>query len=703
MHEREHGHAHAQSTHESDDVVTSAHRHSSKLAAPANPIESGIVMRKARDANGVADGAESALGAASASTGASLPGPLMRKFESSLGADLSSVRVHTGGESATAANAVGARAYTVGQDIHFGAGQYDPSSAGGQHLLAHEVAHTVQQRGGTPTRQNKLEVSQPHDTHEHEADRAADAMVAGRSAEVTSMGGVSRQVWRGLATAYSDDNDLKQLPAAPAYKAGDGSFAAMATAVHTSMQGGAATLTSPTTGFDGANQNLIACRDHAESSAVYYSTNASSRWNPFGNNYGTYAKVAKDDATWAITMLANARIAGSATGSWISLANESNASWDALVKQAQAMSIEVKNKVEANPLAGLADGQKHVKQGDQQINAVEVGGSGNTLATAAKQAGIKAPDTSAYKRAMQEYSLARNKLAPQQQRIIMTLIPTNVASIKEKLQKATEEKEKWETVKEATGVFEKGLSVAFGGAAFVEGEVGAIKTTEEGLAPPEFDAKGAAEKATGVFTKVIDVRIAAIQKQIDAYDGNLKTYKGVEEAMALKAAVGEYQNGLVELRDKAKVVEDEKARMEAAFKEFGKSLDEAMIKQGKAGKGSEDNAQAAALFIAVRNASVATQGAMDGLSSGGAADLPHLYGELATHAGDRQTDQTGGDGRRDARSGVFAIENARWSTANAAIIAIRADLARRKTHIGELEVQFMRSFADASHGTDSIK
>jgi hypothetical protein len=186
MHEREHGHAHAQSTQQNEDVVTSAHRHSSTLAAPANPIESGIVMRKARDANGVADGAEAAVGAASASAGSALPGPLMRKFESSLGADLSSVRVHTGGESATAASAVGARAYTIGQDIHFGAGQYDPSSAGGQHLLAHEVAHTVQQRGGAPTRQNKLEVSQPHDAHEHEADRAADAMVSGAPAFVTS-------------------------------------------------------------------------------------------------------------------------------------------------------------------------------------------------------------------------------------------------------------------------------------------------------------------------------------------------------------------------------------------------------------------------------------------------------------------------------------------------------------------------------------
>lgn len=142
----------------------------------------GMIQRKAeRDANGVMPGAESAVSAASQSTGSALPAQIQRQFESSLGVDLSSVRVHTGSSSVDAASAVGAKAYTLGQDIHFGAGHYDPGSSAGQHLLAHEVAHTVQQRGSAPTRQhkNELAVSAPHDAAEHEADRAADAMVAG--------------------------------------------------------------------------------------------------------------------------------------------------------------------------------------------------------------------------------------------------------------------------------------------------------------------------------------------------------------------------------------------------------------------------------------------------------------------------------------------------------------------------------------------
>ncbi len=176
---------------------------SAKLEAPETPIVSGLIQRKAeRDANGVAEGAGSAIATASSSSGQSLPGDIQRKFETSLGADLSSVRVHTGGESQSAAHAVGAKAYTMGQDIHFGAGHYDPSSSAGEHLLAHEVAHTVQQQGGTSTRQNKLEVSGPQDAAEHEADQAADAMVSGGQATINTSASV---VARKPASSDADE------------------------------------------------------------------------------------------------------------------------------------------------------------------------------------------------------------------------------------------------------------------------------------------------------------------------------------------------------------------------------------------------------------------------------------------------------------------------------------------------------------------
>ena len=196
MRDRAHRNAHdIDLDHVSADVPGRASKSASLHSSDA-PITSGILMRKAaRDGNGVAENAESAVAEASSSSGSPLPGTLQRKFEGSLGTDLSSVRVHTGGSSASAAGAVGAKAYTVGNDIHFGAGHYDPSSTAGEHLLAHEVAHTVQQRGGSSSRQYKLEVSHPGDGFEREADRAADAMVSGQRAGVTSLSGapVSRE------------------------------------------------------------------------------------------------------------------------------------------------------------------------------------------------------------------------------------------------------------------------------------------------------------------------------------------------------------------------------------------------------------------------------------------------------------------------------------------------------------------------------
>jgi outer membrane protein OmpA-like peptidoglycan-associated protein len=120
-----------------------------------------------------------AVEAAAASSGSPLPVELGARLEAGLGADLGAVRVHTGGESAAAARALGANAYALGNDIHFGDGRYDPGSRDGQHLIAHEVAHTVQQAGVAATPQCDLEVSGPGDASEREADAFADAFVVG--------------------------------------------------------------------------------------------------------------------------------------------------------------------------------------------------------------------------------------------------------------------------------------------------------------------------------------------------------------------------------------------------------------------------------------------------------------------------------------------------------------------------------------------
>lgn len=123
--------------------------------------------------------------------GSALPAPLRGDLESSLGADLSGVRVHTDDQAAEAAEGMNARAFTVGQSIGFGAGEFDPESKDGQELIAHEVAHTVQQRGasgdgdgdggggGGEVQLASLDVSTPGDPHEVEAQRFARGFVEG--------------------------------------------------------------------------------------------------------------------------------------------------------------------------------------------------------------------------------------------------------------------------------------------------------------------------------------------------------------------------------------------------------------------------------------------------------------------------------------------------------------------------------------------
>ena len=70
---------------------------------------------------------------------------------------LGRVRVHTDEVAAASAQAVGAQAYTVGNDIVFGAGQYSPGTAAGDHLLAHELAHVGQQGGAGLLIQRKID------------------------------------------------------------------------------------------------------------------------------------------------------------------------------------------------------------------------------------------------------------------------------------------------------------------------------------------------------------------------------------------------------------------------------------------------------------------------------------------------------------------------------------------------------------------
>jgi hypothetical protein len=88
--------------------------------------------------------------------------------------DLSDVRVHTDDTADQLNRSVSARAFATGTDVYFAKGEYNPGSSAGDKLIAHELAHVVQQRGSSSG--SPLTVSQPGDSMEREADAVADGI-----------------------------------------------------------------------------------------------------------------------------------------------------------------------------------------------------------------------------------------------------------------------------------------------------------------------------------------------------------------------------------------------------------------------------------------------------------------------------------------------------------------------------------------------
>jgi len=104
-------------------------------------------------------------------SGTGLDAGVAEKLSPSLG-DLSDVRVHTDQTSNDLNHAVSARAFATGTDVYFAQNEYKPNTSDGDKLIAHELAHVVQQRGA-PT-SGPLTVSNPGDAMEREADDVAD-------------------------------------------------------------------------------------------------------------------------------------------------------------------------------------------------------------------------------------------------------------------------------------------------------------------------------------------------------------------------------------------------------------------------------------------------------------------------------------------------------------------------------------------------
>jgi hypothetical protein len=114
------------------------------------------------------------------SPGRPLDGATQTFMEERFQRDFSGVRIHTDARASASAHALNARAYTVGRDVVFNAGEYAPQVDAGQRLIAHELAHVAQQRDAAASSGDCIELGAVDDAHELEADAVAEAVAGQR-------------------------------------------------------------------------------------------------------------------------------------------------------------------------------------------------------------------------------------------------------------------------------------------------------------------------------------------------------------------------------------------------------------------------------------------------------------------------------------------------------------------------------------------
>lgn len=124
--------------------------------------------------------------------GSGEPLPLRTRafFERRFNRDFGDVRIHRDGRAARLAGVVNARAFTIGNDVAFGAGEFAPDTRAGRHLIAHELTHVVQQSGASWPASGELEIDAPDSGPEREAEGASRRLL--RDGPVQPVGGARR-------------------------------------------------------------------------------------------------------------------------------------------------------------------------------------------------------------------------------------------------------------------------------------------------------------------------------------------------------------------------------------------------------------------------------------------------------------------------------------------------------------------------------
>jgi len=148
------------------------------------------------EALGEQEGRSPVLDVVGSGRGHALDAGVRAEMEGRFGQDFGAVRVHTDARASESARSVQAHAYTVGSDIVFQSGRYEPGTAEGRRTLAHELTHVVQQRSGPVDGTDAgggIKVSDPSDRYEREAEATADRLLAGPAPAATTASSASGQ------------------------------------------------------------------------------------------------------------------------------------------------------------------------------------------------------------------------------------------------------------------------------------------------------------------------------------------------------------------------------------------------------------------------------------------------------------------------------------------------------------------------------
>jgi hypothetical protein len=194
-----------------------------KSQPASNPANAGLLLQNKPNSRNASPNVSPIVDEVLRSSGQPLDATTRAYMEPRFGHDFSRVRVHTGLKAAESARSVSALAYTVGREIVLGKNKPTLETRQGMELIAHELAHVVQQGGQQPSRLSDLVMTRPGDAAEREAHNAAMAVSGGKFFQPPTYRGLAlaREMDAGVADAGVPDAGVMDSPRdAPAPIAG---------------------------------------------------------------------------------------------------------------------------------------------------------------------------------------------------------------------------------------------------------------------------------------------------------------------------------------------------------------------------------------------------------------------------------------------------------------------------------------------------